>query len=203
MLSEENMNAIRHSNLYRSIRILAIVVLAAMLFGCASRVVLVPSIPGVVVKMPSTPVSTIAAVAPTGNADAHFIQPTDFFYMEEPFGNTEWERILLGKLVTAATPETKNQAQFMSVSSGISEWAKWWSGSRIATRADLKLGTEVIFFDQSGENSVYRAPESNQEARSYDWAISRITDVSELFKGYVMVGGGYKVSEKNLRVPVK
>ncbi|MDY0151850.1 MAG: hypothetical protein RBS43_06210 [Candidatus Cloacimonas sp.] len=191
------------SNLYRSTRLLAILLFATMLFGCASRVVLVPSIPDVVVKTPTMYSPTLTPAAPAGNADAHFVQPTDFFFMEEPFGDTEWERVLLGKLVTAPTPETKNQAQFMSVSSGINQWAKWWSGSRIATRADLKLGTEVIFFDQSGENSVYRAPESNQEARSYDWAISRITDVSELFKGYVMVGGGYKVSEKNLRVLVK
>lgn len=191
------------TNVFRTALLIVVLMLAAIMVGCVPRVVLSPAMPDVVVKIPSSTNTPQTPAAPTGNADIHYIQPTDFFYMEEPFGNTEWEAVKLGKLVTAPSPETKNQAQFMSVSSGVTEWAKWWAVTRIATRADLQLGTEVIFFDTYGENSVIRAPENNQEARSDSWAISRITDVSELFKGYVMVGGGYKVSEQNLRVIVK
>lgn len=188
-------------SLKRIFRILALLTLVVALFGCMPNVVVNPGLPDVVVRVPSSTTTTMAA--PAGNADAHYIQPTDYFFQEESNPNAEWAYIKIGKLVTPPTPETKNQAQFMNVSSGINEWAKWWTQSRIATRADLKLGTEVIFFDMGGEGETYRAPESNQEARSYSWCITRITDVSELFKGYVMVGGGYKIQESNLRVLVK
>lgn len=190
---------------FKSITVLTLLVLVAVsiiLVGCVPKLVLNPITPNLVLNVPSS-TQTNTLPAPTGNADLHYIQPTDYFYMAEPFENSDWERVNLGKLITPPTPETKNQGQFMNAYSGVNEWAKWWAITRIATREELKLGLEVIFFDTYGENSVLRAPESTQDARTSDWGISRITDMSELFKGYVMIGGGYKVSEKNLRVIVK
>lgn len=186
-----------------ALKLIVLAVTAVMLLGCVPKVVINPSLPDLVVRVPSSNNSNPTPAAPTGNADAHYIQPTDFFYMAEPFGKTEWETVILGKMTTVPTPETKNQAEFMNIASGIKEWAKWWVNTRVGTRADLQLGTEVIFFDYAGDEGIYRAPLSNQEARTYNWAISRITDTSELFKGYVMVGGGYKINEKNIRIIVK
>jgi hypothetical protein len=185
-----------------ALKLTVLVITAVLLLGCVPKVVLTPAVPNLVVQVPSSSNSNPAPAAPTGNADAHYIQPTDYFFMAEPFGSTQWETVYLGKMTIAPTPETKNQAQFLNTSSGITEWAKWWVNTRIANRSELQLGTEVIFFDVT-DTDIYRAPYNNQEARSYGWAISRITDTSELFKGYVMVGGGYKISEKNIRVIVK
>jgi len=176
--------------------------LGLILTGCAPRVILDPGIPSSVASIPSSMVNAAAAV-PTGNADAQFIQPDDYFYMAEPWNEVNWEYVRLGKLVTAPTPETKNQAEFMYVSTGSKEWAKWWVKTRIASRADLELGKEVICFDGNGQGDIYYAPESNQNARTDSWFIARITDTSELFKGYVLVTDGYKINEKNLRVIVK
>ena len=47
------------------------------------------------------------------------------------------------------------------------------------------------------------APENTEMARTDAWFIARITDTPELFRGYVLVSGGYKGSEKNLRVIVQ
>jgi hypothetical protein len=35
-----------------------------------------------------------------------------------------------------------------------------------------------------------------------NWFMAKITDISDLYKGYVTVSGGYKVNPKNLRVLV-
>ncbi len=192
------------TNIYLSLllKLTLVIFSAAVLFGCMPKVVLDTSLPNVVLSVPSSAPAAVVQ-APSGNSDAQYIQPTDYFYMEEPFGDTEWERVTLGKLVTPPSPETKDQAQFMNAYSGVKEWAKWWALTRIASSAELKLGQEVIFFDTYGDDSTLRAPESTQDARSGNWGISRITDMSEMFKGYVMIGGGYKVSVKNLRVIVR
>lgn len=182
--------------------LLLVAVAAILLMGCAPRIVLNPAIPDVVLNIPSSNNNSAPAV-PAGNADAHFIQPTDYFYADEPWGDEDWIYVKLGKLVTPPTPETKNQAQFMNSASAKNEWAKWWATTRIATRADLTLGKEVIMFDMAGGEDMYVPPTNTQEARNYRWFLGRITDTSELFKGYVMVSGGYKISEKNLRVIVK
>jgi hypothetical protein len=178
------------------------VLLGLILAACAPRIVLDPGIPSSVTSIPSS-VANAAAAVPTGNADAQFIQPDDYFYLEEPWTSTNWEYVKLGKLVTAPTPETKNQAEFMSSVNGSKEWAKWWVKTRIATRSDLALGKEVICFNDHSDGDIYLPPESNQSARNDSWFVARITDMSELFKGYVLVTDGYKISEKNLRVIIK
>ena len=173
-----------------------------LLVGCAPRVVLDPGIPSSLVSISNSMAQSAAAI-PTGNADAHYIQPDDYFFRVEPWNGKYWEIVELGKLITPPTVETKNQAQFMDVKTGAPVWAKWWVKTRIATRADLALGKEVICFDSNTYDDIYQAPENTQSARSDYWFVARITDTSELFKGYVMVTDGYKVSEKNLRVFVR
>lgn len=178
-------------------------VIALLLIGCAPRIVLDPVVPNVVLNVPSSTVVAPVVTSPSGDSDLQYVQPTDYFYLEEPMVNEEWVYVKLGKLTQAPSTETKNQALFMNSASGKSEWAKWWAVTRIATRADLALGKEVIMFEGETVDGVYVGPKSTQEARNNSWFMGRITDVSELFKGYVMVSGGYKISEKNLRVIIK
>lgn len=185
-----------------ALKLMLLIIATVVLAGCAPRLVLNPGLPDVVLSVPSSS-STQTISAPHGNADTHFVQPDDYFFNEESLDDYGWVYVKLGKIVTAPTPETKNQAQFMNASTGKQEWAKWWAKTRIATKADLALGTEVICFDSNNNGEVYMPPENNQTARTDSWFLARITDTSELFKGYVMVTDGYKVHFSNLRVIVK
>ena len=135
--------------------------------------------------------------------DKHFVQHDDYFVYEEQLTNQEWIYVQLGKLITPATLETKNQAEFLLTQSGQKRWMKYWTKSRIASKEELKLGTAVICFDATDDEGIYRVPENTQEARSGVWFMARITDTSEMFKGYVLVSGGFKVSLNNLRITIK
>jgi len=111
--------------------------------------------------------------------------------------------VFLGKVVQTPSIQTDNQGQMLKVQDGSTVWARWVASTRIATSADLSLGKTVIFFDgEWTDGDVRISPKSNQDARSQSWIFSRITDSSELFKGYVLCGGDMKVFTKNLRVVV-
>jgi len=184
------------------LKLMVLLIVTVVMAGCAPRLVINPGMPDVVLNVPSSG-STQTIAAPQGNADAHFVQPDDYFFSDDALEDYRWAYVKLGKLSTAPTPETKNQAQFMNTSTGKLEWAKWWARTRIATKADLALGTEVICFDSNNNGEVYMPPTSNQSARTDSWFLARITDTSELFKGYVLVTDGYKVHMNNLRVILK
>jgi len=180
--------------------ILTTVALSLVIFGCTPQLVIRPQIPGVVldtgsVQQPSVPVA---------GQDSHYLTATDFFFMEESLRNDQgWDLAFLGKIIQAPTIETDNQAQMLRVQDGATVWASWVASTRIATNADIALGKTVVFFDSNwDENDVRMPPKTNKDARSQAWLISRITDTNEMFKGYVLCGGGIKVSVKNLRVPV-
>ncbi|HNX37138.1 MAG TPA: hypothetical protein PL124_01920 [Candidatus Cloacimonadota bacterium] len=136
--------------------------------------------------------------------DAQYIQSDDYFMADEAINDDQtyiWVEI--GKLRTAATPETKNQAKFFNVRSGREEWKSWWAKTQIATQSNLVPGTLVIAFNDNNNNDVYEAPESTEEARTGGWFLARITDVSDFFKGYIIVSGGYKVGVNNLRIAIR
>lgn len=132
--------------------------------------------------------------------DEHYIQEDDYFVFDEAFDKQTYIFVHLAKMLTPPTSETKNQAQFLIVNGGQKDWKKYWVTTTKAKKESLKPGNAVIVFDMWSEGDIYRAPESNQEARSNNWFMATITDTSELFKGYVIVSGGYKISIDNIRV---
>jgi hypothetical protein len=178
--------------------ILSVPIFMLFIWACTPQVVLRPNIP----ILDTHAVET--AMAPLVGQDAHFLTATDFFFMEEPLPNSSsWDLVFLGKVIQAPSIQTDNQAQMLRVQDGSTVWARWLATTRIATAADISLGKTVIFYDgEWGEGDVRIPPKSNQDARSLAWIISRITDTSETFRGYVLCGGDMKVSLKNLRVIV-
>ena len=134
--------------------------------------------------------------------DAHFIQDDDYFVAKEPY-KQGWIYVELAKMIQPAKPETKNEAQFMTVSQGEEFWTKYFWKTRIATVADCKVGTVVICFNDNVKDDVYWAPENKDSARSGSWFMAKITDMSDLYKGYLTVSGGYKVDKDNIRVTIK
>ena len=181
-----------------AVALIAVIGALTLLSGCAPRLNVNPILPDVVL-VASTP-STPNTPPPAGIADAHFVQPDDFFITDEPYTDQGWVYARIAKMITPPTEDTKWQAQFLVTMDGSTVWTKNYKKTRIATRADLVLGRMVIFFDSSDDNGWYRAPQNNQEARSGWWALSRIVDVSELFKKVVMVTDGMKVNESAVRV---
>jgi hypothetical protein len=137
------------------------------------------------------------------DADAHYIQPSDYFISDREFPNQGWIYVYLAKVVTAPTAQTKNEGQFMKVHDGKEIWIKYHWKSRIATKADIRIGAIVISFDDNIIDNVYMAPKNKDQARNGQWFMGKIIDTTDLYKGYVTVAGGYKVDVNNIRIPIK
>jgi len=113
-----------------------------------------------------------------------------------------WIYVSLATLKTAATPQAKNEAEFITIKDGEEIWTKFYYKTRIASKEELKIGLEVIACEASDEE-IYRAPANKDEAMETNWFMAKITDVSDMFKGYVTVSGGYKIKLDNMRLVVK
>ncbi|MGV7929636.1 MAG: hypothetical protein AB2L13_12140 [Spirochaetota bacterium] len=136
-------------------------------------------------------------------SDAHYIQPDDYFVDRDAFVGKTWMYVKLAKVITAPTAATKYEGQFMQVHDGKEIWTKNYWRTRIATRADIRLGAVVIIFEGNHRDDAYRPPATKKEARNEAWFMAKITDTSDMYKGHVMVSGGYRVDLENMRVAVK
>lgn len=148
-------------------------------------------------------VFALSLVPVFASEDDHYIQPDDYFISTEAFKDQDWIRVNLAKQQEAPKKETKGEAKFMQITDGKTVWTKIFWKTRIATKEDLKIGTIVVALDVSGDESIYRAPESKEEARTAPWFMAKITDTSDLYKDYVTVSGGFKVKIDAMRVIVK
>lgn len=140
------------------------------------------------------------ALSPT-KQDSHYLTREDYFIGETELGSQEWIRVGVAKMTKPASAATNNEAEFLSAQTGTSVWTKYYFKTRVAAKEELAVGTMVICLD-TAENNIYRAPKNNNEARTAIWWASRITDNSEIFKGYVIVGGNYKVALDAVRIVV-
>jgi len=148
-------------------------------------------------------VLAVALAAGYAAEDAHYLQGDDYFVAERALGGETWIRVMTAKMVTAPTAQTKNEGKFMQIADGKEIWTKYYWATRPASAGDIKIGTVIIALDIQGDEEIYRSPEDQQEAKTSFWFMAKITDVSDLYKGYVTVSGGYKVSPKALRVIIK
>ncbi|HOE19368.1 MAG TPA: hypothetical protein PKJ69_00230 [Spirochaetota bacterium] len=137
------------------------------------------------------------------DADAHFIQPSDYFIADKEFPGQGYIWVNLSKVVTAPSTQTKNEGLFMMVGSGKEIWTKYYWKSRIAAKGEIKIGKTIIAFNDNREDDIYYAPENKEGARTDSWFMAKITDTTDMYKGYVMVSGGYKVAIDNIRIPLK
>ena len=133
--------------------------------------------------------------------DDHFINSDHYFITKDKF-TQGWIYVTLATLKTEATPQTKNEAEFITVRDGEEIWTKFYYKTRIAEKNEIKRGLEVII-SETTDDEIYRAPQDKDEALQNNWFMAKVTDISDVFKGYVTVSGGYKVKVDNLRVIVK
>lgn len=141
--------------------------------------------------------------APATGEDDHYIQQDDIFIAERPLGSSAWIYVQLAKMTTAPSSQTKDEGEFFRVTDGTSHWTRHYWKTRIVRPNEIKLGTVVIIFEGRSSKGVYQAPDKKSSARSHNWFMAKITDTSDLYKGYITVSGGYKVSPNNLRVIVR
>lgn len=134
------------------------------------------------------------------NDDDHYIQPNDYFISDKPLEGNDWIYVWLAKMVTAPSAATKGEGEFFKISDGNKVWTKHYWKSAIGTKSDLRIGNQIICYEGRQIVDVYSVPESKDSARGNAWFMARIVDTSDLYKGYVTVAGGYKVSPANLRV---
>lgn len=132
--------------------------------------------------------------------DEHFIQKDDYFVSKKALDKSPYVYVTLCKMVTEASARSKGEAEFFKVSDGSNFWSKFYYQSTIAQDGDIKLGTPVIIFEGRRDAGVYQAPETKEEARGHAWFMAKVTDVSDMFRGYVTVSGNYKVSLRDLRI---
>lgn len=140
--------------------------------------------------------------APAPGEDRHYIQADDYFISDKPLQGHEWIYVQLAKLTTAPSSATKGEAEFFKVTDGNKIWTRHFWRSRLATSADIKLGAQVIMFEGNNRGEFYDVPDEKATARRDAWFMARVTDVSDSYKGYITVSGGYKIALQNLRVPV-
>lgn len=131
--------------------------------------------------------------------DKHFIQKDDYFVSDRDIQGNTWIRVNVAKMIEAPTEATRNEGKFMMIDDGKEEWTTHYWQSRIALESELKLGTIVIAFDYA-TGDTYVPPKERDNARTGSWFMAKITDISTLYKGYVMVSGGYNVRKDNIRV---
>jgi hypothetical protein len=157
----------------------------------------------------SKPAAVSEDVDPQGHSssavedDDHYIQSDDYFISENELGQSTWIYVKIAKMVTPPSKKTKDQAEFFQVTDGNKIWTKYFTKTRIATERDLKLGTIVIIYENSDSGAGQMPPDSKEQARGNAWFMAKITDTSDLYKGYVTVSGNYHVNVKNLRVVKK
>jgi hypothetical protein len=166
----------------------------------------------IISNRPSLPASTQQDEAPArqteerpvpGIDDEHFIQKDDYFVQKHGLDTNAWIYVDLAKMVTPPSAETKREAEFMIVRDGQNYWTRHFWKTRIASKNELKLGLHVIAFNDNNVENVYKAPDKKDSARGGAWFYAKITDTSDMFRGFVTVSGNYKVGVSNLRVIVK
>ena len=134
--------------------------------------------------------------------DVHFLQPDDVFIADRALGKETYIYVKLAKTITAPSPGTRNEGEFMQVADGQNKWTQFVWRTRLATKEDLKLGQHFIAFHDHGVDGVYQAPTKKESARGNKWWYAKITDLTDTYKGYVTVSGNYKVGLNNLRIPM-
>jgi hypothetical protein len=190
--------------------LLLTVVAILPLAGCAAEIAASPgsmptvgasaTLPGPTAAEPGAPVAAGPAYGP--NEDRQWFQPDDYLISDQPY-ESGYIYVKLAKMKQAPSPASKNEGLFFSLTESKDIWTPYFWRTRPAEQPDLVMGAQIICFEGNGDsNSVYQAPRDKENARRDAWFLSRITDLSDLYKGAVGVDT-YKCSPAALRVPVR
>jgi hypothetical protein len=91
----------------------------------------------------------------------------------------------VGKILTPASPATKNQAEAILITDGKKYWVNYVLNSRKATKADFTVGATVFVLRGYADHPDISA----DTYRKNSWVLANVTSVEELFKNNVEVDG--------------
>jgi len=104
----------------------------------------------------------------------------------------------VGKVVTPASPATKQQAEVLFVENGKKAWASFVVPSHKASKAELTVGKLVYVLNNYRDYDAKNV--SVDEYRKGRWILERITSTDEMFKNRVEAGGD-KYHPDLIRIP--
>jgi hypothetical protein len=148
----------------------------------------------------TAPGSTLGAV--DTREDAHWIQADDYFIASRAF-DKGYDSVHVAKMKEPPTAGAKGEALFFVVKDGGEQRTAHFYRTRPAVQADLVLGNLLICFDHNRKGKLYRAPRDKDNARPGAWWLARITDLSDLSKGYATLAGHYHCAPDALRALVQ
>jgi hypothetical protein len=141
----------------------------------------------------------IGGVAPGALAAGPVDFKSDEVLVTERQGDPVHHDYYLAKVLTPASPATKNQAEVIYVHNGTKVWVNAIVPSHKAAKAEIAVGKALFFLGGGyGDNKDV----SDDTYRKVWWGIARVTSIDEMFKDVVEFGGE-KVLVQNIRVPDK
>jgi len=102
----------------------------------------------------------------------------------------------VGRILTPASPATKNQAEVIYVEDGKKGWSSKIVPSHKADKQDFDIG-KLVFYPSGWANHEKM---SQDDYRFANWKAGHVTNNDELFKGLIEVDGD-KYYAKYLRIP--
>jgi serine/threonine protein kinase len=123
--------------------------------------------------------------APVGE-DAHWFQPDDYLVSKRPYEGGKLTRLRVAKPL-GAPPRAGARATFLDASSNQVETTYYWR-TRPARIEDLKVGALAFCMARSSDKTA-AAPEDKQRARVGDWILASVTEIADVDRGTVSVGG--------------
>ena len=149
---------------------------------------------------PAAPSSTIAAV--DSREDAHWVQADDYFVASHPY-KSGWLDVFIAKMKEPPAKGGDGEALFFFIRDGREARSANYYRTRPATKADLVLGNLLICFDDNRKGKLHQGPRDKDNARPGGWWLAKITDLSDLDKGYATLSGSYHCTPDALRAIVK
>ncbi len=136
--------------------------------------------------------------------DDHYVDEDVVFVSANPFSGSGYIWISPATVMKAPSAETKNEGQYMIIQSGEEMWTKNAWKTVIASESDLKVGMVVVFFAGREVDDVRQPPEDKEQAQAqHGWVMAKITDMSNKYRGYLTLSGGWKVAMEDFRIIVK
>lgn len=131
------------------------------------------------------PTSRVATAS--SGEDRHWLQSDDYFISERPW-QSAWMHVHLAKrMKQPENPSAKGEVLFFRLDNSEEIWVSEHWKTHAAAAIELALGMLAICFEGNRRDNVYRAPKDKDLARTGSWFMGKITDVSDLPKGWVRV----------------
>jgi hypothetical protein len=147
--------------------------------------------PGVSVQTPQVSVPVGGGLSASGILEGDE-------YMVADHDRDEWLNI--GKLLTPPSQVSREAEFLVYQGGGQKKWTSAFYKVRPATAADIKAGTEVIYFRDNYQEEVYRLPNELSSARNGSWRRALVTDVSLYASRGVVYVGDERVDKNNVFV---